>query len=847
MSLATAGRRRALQKGGTIMTRRMILCAVAFLTLLAGLSLGCDCGGDEDDDDSGNPFEDDDIDNNDDDGSPPDDDTIVDDDVADDDTEDLPRWLLDRPYLQDRSAWAEDIDLAKPPLVRQLGPVGVGNGRVFGLIGNQYPLGSWHNLGGPTYQKDYKWFTDKVPYLWGGGWPRNATHTALSYVRHTPIAITTSTDGALEWTSVNFAPRGDGVGLAADALISVWIVRNMSDHPIKNIVLMINGWLARFRDGALMESDMNGRFLYMQSLNTEALAGNAPNNMMIPFGELAPNQEHVVIVPLVFVEGNGGPYDVLTAIDTVGIDALLEATVAWWTDWAGQIAQIDTPDEKINDLLDALALSIKVNQAETGALSQMSQYSNTWLRDTHGPSLFYPPIGLADDYRDMLDYLYGVSVLHGNISNALPVDEDLSNLPAPPDWRNLGTFSGRERAEGPSFLVLEYENYYRATGDRTRLEERYDMFWHALFHQQLVDGCLEYYSSDETFEDVKEAAFGEWILNEPDESLLSSYSSFVMIRAARFLAQLATELGETADAAAYTQLADNFTACLDDVFWLDDHGHYAIQADTATREPDVRPYEDINTMPLWLDLFDRDAPHVVDNFEAIMAELGRDNGTLYSELDPMYQWLFSWVKIGVQTGMAHGYWLVNLDKMFHPAADEAFRRIADIVTPTGFTDEALIIDDYSHLSLFREPLGIVGDTSARYRSWESGIVGHAVLYHLTGYSYDVVAGTAELAPHLPPEWDHVTLTGLAYGDGRFDFDVRADGVAGRRITLTTDAQTTFTLDLTVPLDGEFVSATINGEDANATAAVNAYGRTVVRFAPFAVAAGGQTEVVIVAN
>jgi hypothetical protein len=474
----------------------------------------------------------------------------------------------------------------------------------------------------------------------------------------------------------------------------------------------------------------------------------------------------------------------------------------------------------------------------------MSQYSNTWLRDTHGPSIFYPLIGLGGDFGDMLDYMYGASVLSGNIGNALPVDADLSNLPPPPDWRNLGPLTGRARAEGPSFLVLEYENYYRATGDLDKLAERYDMLWHALAHQQIVDGCLEYYSSDETFEDVKEAAFGENIFNEPDESTLSAYSSFVMIRAARFMARLADLLDQPEDAALFTQMADDFTTCLNEVFWLDDLGHYAIQADTATREPDLRPYEDVNTMPLWLDVFERDDPRVVGNFESIMDLLGHDNGTLYSLLAPVYQWLFAWVDLGVQTGMSHGYWLVNLDKMFHPLADEAFRRLADVVTPAGFTDEALIVDDYSHLSLFREPFGIVCDTSARYRSWEAGIIGHALLFHLTGYAYDVVEQTASLAPHLPPEWDHVTLSGLSFGEGRFDVDVRRDGTSGRQITITTDEATAFMLTLDVPLDGAFAGATIDGENAAADAETNAYGRTVVHFEPFAIAAGKKTEIVV---
>ncbi|MFC1888670.1 hypothetical protein ACFL4G_02825, partial [Thermodesulfobacteriota bacterium] len=62
------------------------------------------------------------------------------------------QWLKDRPRLQNRSLWQQEIDMADPPGPRALGCIAVGNGRVYGNLGDQYPLAAWHNLGGPTYQ-----------------------------------------------------------------------------------------------------------------------------------------------------------------------------------------------------------------------------------------------------------------------------------------------------------------------------------------------------------------------------------------------------------------------------------------------------------------------------------------------------------------------------------------------------------------------------------------------------------------------------------------------------------------------------------------------------------------------
>ena len=769
--------------------------AVLIVALIAALAAGC-AG---DDDDSG-------------DGDEPGDDDAGDDDSGDDDDgpSELPQWLSDRPYLQDLSPWRQDIDMADPPTVPQLGCIGVGNGRVFGVIANQFPPASWHNVGGPTYQKDLKWFTDKIPALTVSGRERAPSFQSVARVRNSAVVIVTAQAWDVEWTSVNFAPHYAADPRAEQALVSVWIVRNLTAETVNSVALEITSKLGRVSGGWLHESDLGERSLDAAPLEVAAEAGETDRVLRIDLGNLAPYEERVVTLPYLFTTKDEDPAAVLGSIIAAGTDALLESTVAWWTDWASAIATVDTPDETFNDLVRGLAVSVKINQAVTGGVSEMDQYSNVWLRDTHGPSLFFPAIGLLDDYADMLDYLWGATVIEGSIRNAYSADHDVSDLPPQPDWDAMGPMGGRQRAEGPSLLVLQHENYYKATGDATTLEERYGMLRHALLDQQFVDGCLQYFSSDETFEDLMEAVFGENLLLEPDESTLSLYSSLLMIRAAGFMAEVAGMLGYEDDAALFAALSENVRQCMEDTFWMEDAGFYAVKADTATREPFPQPYEDVSTMPLWLDAVSPSAPHAVRNFETVMGLLGKSDGTLWSELAPLYNLLFFNVRKGVQTGMAHGYWLGNLDRMFHPTADEAFRRWADVFSEAGFTDEAVVVDDYSHLRVIREPFGLVGDVSSRFRSWESGVMGHALLYHLTGYDADVPEESLRLAPHLPPEWDAFSVDGLAFADGRFDLDVeRTDD--GRRVVLTTDDLASFDLSLRVPQDEGVSGVTVDGE------------------------------------
>ncbi len=816
---------------------------VLFILSLALSMVGCGCG---DDDDSDDGISDDDVDD--------DADDDVNDDADDDSDNDFqidesPKWITDRDYLQNRSLWRQDIDMSEAPIKRKLGCVGVGNGRVFGILGNQYPQGGWHNLGGPTYQKDLKWFTDKRPWLIAQGQAVEPKFTSISRVRNTPIAIVESEGRGMEWTSVNFAPKYESDPLVEQALISVWIVRNVSANSIHNVILEMQSIFGNYNhdNGIFTESDFDSRLLHSKPLSAAMDVGINHQDFRLHLGHLKSGEEKIIVLPLVFTEEGEDHEQIFTAIETAGVDALLESTRDWWNEWASQIAVFETPDEKFNDLMRAQAMAIKISQATTGGVGEMSQYSNSWLRDVHGPSLYYPLIGLGDDFKDMIDYLWGVSVLRGGISNANEIDVDISDLPAQPDWESMGVMGGRTGAESPSTLVLEYENYYKATGDLAVIEERYGMLKHAVKKLKYVDGCLLHFSTDETFEDVMEAAFGENVLEEPDESTLSFYSSLLALRAARFTAEMAEALGYTDDADELGTLADNIETCAQETFWMEDEGYYAVKAQTDTREPFHQPYEDVSTMPLWLDAFSVDDPRVVGNFERMWEILGHENGTLYSPLGEPYATVFTFVKEGVQTGMSHGYWLSNPDKMFHPIADEAFSRWEQWFTRTGFTEEAVVVDDYGHLAILAEPFGIACDISARFRSWESGIMGFAYLYHLTGYDRSVPGGWVKLAPHLPPEWDEFAVRGLEYGEGRLDIEVARNASGGRTIAIITDESATFDLTLTVPLDGTVSTVALNGETLppeGFTALENAYGRTVVRLEPFAVAADGENVVEI---
>jgi hypothetical protein len=809
---------------------------IAALLLLSFVLVCVSCGDDDDDTDS----TDDDVADDDDD----DDDAAVDDD--DDDDADLAKWILDRPYLQNRSLWSQTIDMANPVWPRELGCIAIGNGKTFGIVGNQYPLAGWHNMGGPDYQADLKWFSDKTPFFKINGRVQSPDFTSSHRVRNSAIVIVEAENEFVEWTSVNFAPIYPDNVAAEQSLISVWIVRNVSGKILRNMELVVNSTFGEYKNGALRETSFEGDFLTARPIGHDHQASQA-GDLSIPIEEIFPGYEAVVVLPYVFTGYKEKSDPVFEAIETAGVDALLESTLQAWNDWASQITVVETPDEKFNDLIRGLAVSIKINQAETGGVSEMNQYSHSWLRDIYGPAIFYPLIGLVEDYEDMIDYMWGATLVNGRIANAVVLDLDISDPPEQPDWDSMPTMTGRTRAESPSVWVMNHETHYRATGDLTRIEQRWGMLKHAVLGQMYVDGCLLHFSTDETFEDLMEVAFSENFLEEPDYSTLSLYSSLLVMRAAGFLSEMAGLLGYTSDETLFADLADDVENCMEDTFWMEWPGRYAVKAYTASREPHVQPYEDVNTMPLWLNALPVDDERVVRNFESTLEILGHSDGLLYSPIGFPYNLLFGHVEKGVLAGMSHGYWLNNLDKMFHPMASTAFDQWRNVFSETGFTDEAVVVDDFGHMQILREPTGFAGDISSRFRSWESGVMGYAFLYHLLGMVVDVPAQTLALAPQIPTDWPEFAIRGLAYDGDVFDVEVSAVG-AGRTIAVETGAA--FDLLLTVPIDGDVSQVLVDGaalSPGDYTVEENAYGITLVKLQAMAIGAGERVEVEVTAQ
>ena len=785
------------------------------VVLLLSVSVGC--GGDDDDDDD-DSSDDDTADTGDDDDNDSDDDTDDDDDTADDDAE-PEGFFVDHPFLDDVSLWSGHAEAGDDPRAGQIGEFGVGNGQVFALVGTRLPYHTLRNIIGPDYEREPRFFSDKSFYLAEDGALIEPGAQSDFRVRRSDITLTqTEYDGVEMWT-VDFAVRRDGVGdLAERALIRVIVIRNNRERAARNLRLILETRLGEFLDGQIVE-EVPPKRMHLQPLSgvLEAVP-DEPKAGSIALPDILSGDEVVIPIAMAFTYEDEDESAVFNAVEDAGFEALLDGTYDSWQTWFDQTATVTTPDDKFNDMIEGFLVTIKTQQAANGATCVMSEYTGTWTRDTMGPLLLYPAMGLVDDAKAMLDYYYMAALERGNIANSFRANRVFDEPLEPPDWDNLPTLTGREQAEQPSYLPIQYHLYFQQTGDLAPIAERWGMLRHALVHQNFQDECLLPFSGDETFRELIGIGFGYLVGGTVYEDLwYSANSMFLFVRAAEIMADFASRLGYDADEAMFSDLADEVRACTEEYFWLEDEGYYALMIDQDTLEPVRRPYEDVNTKPLWVGYAAGDDARQMENMLSVMDEIGApDRSYLQTPSDPMYEWLLGILGAtqGVFSGMTQGYYLSALTKMDHPAAESAFEVWEAHGNESGNVSEAMIRDDYSRVAYLREPFGFLADLTSRYRPWEGGIYAKAMVDYLFGYEAYVADGAVRLAPHLPSGWTQTRFTDAPFGEHDLDVTVSDDG-GTRRVELA-NGTGTFELSLRIAVPGEVTDVRLNGFSLDAS-------------------------------
>lgn len=732
---------------------------------------------------------------------------------------DFPEWFDGHPWLKDVSTWSIRVENQEPlPEFRFLGDLGVGNGHVFSLIGYAYPFNTLHSMVGPYYEKDEGFFGDvwtEVSHgIDGNGlaWSRQW----LGRARGTDVVITQFDNLVMDLWTVDLAPRRpDPADPLRTVLTRFVIVKNKSAKPQEDLVIHLRFARSQEAEGGsvLERREKRERWTSFQGREGDSVAG--ANSLSVPVGPLEPGDWRVLVANFTTTETGRMTTELAESVASADWEAILDTTKASWEALLGKSMTLESPDVRVNDYLEGMKVVVITQQAASGATCPMSEYTGTWLRDNAGPVRLFARLGLFDELRAMLDYIYLAASLSGGIQNRYDANLDLSDVPDV-DWMAKPTMTGRGRAEEPSYIAINYYLYWMASGTTDFIADRLDFMQYALVGQEFEDDLLKF-SGDETFRTAMAIAHNMPATESYEEGYYSANSSFLWSAAARMVASLSEVIENTEVSANLREQADRVQEKAEDTY-LTDSGVFLPYVHVPDNTLAVAPFEDVSTKPIWCGMYGPFDPRATANLQGFIEFVGGEDGIAVSPLPASYSNFMGLpVTTGIYTGMNPGYYLSNLALTLNPLAENAFNALSFHATPTGTTPEYQILDHGEPLHFMYDTDGGIGDYTARYRPWEGAILAEAALAYLVGFQPDAPHGRAVLAPNLPNGWNMVSVRRIRVGDTRFDLAVLKQGstltltlthTEGPDVTIALEQALSSDNGLVVRLDGETVTPEI---------------------------------------
>lgn len=717
-----------------------------------------------------------------------------------------------------------------------LGALGTGNGHVFGQVGLASPLNTLHSLVGPTYERRPDFFGDYaitlVPSEGGdAAFEREWAGRSLS----APVVFTEGLRGDLVLQTIDFAPPADS-GDARFCFVRLLTVRNRGAVASGDTVLRVRAHnkVPAVEDGVLLETSRT-RTLTTRFADPGATA--VERTLTMPVGVLEPGADRMFTLFHCTADGEG-PVAVPDGEPGDWLDGLAQS----YGDWDAKLVQIDVPEPWVADFLDGMKMTLKVQTASTGATCPMSEYTRTWPRDNIGPVMALLDFGAHEDVEGMLDYLYAAIRYRGDLGNSYAADLDPANAPEPPDWESLGTLATKESAETPSYMVIMYGLHHRFTGSIDRAAERWSLLRRCMYGVAFGPDHQLSFTGDETFRAAMNAALGLFLEHPHHEESWSANSSALWLGAGREFERLAAAQG-------LDDQVDEVRAMFADVeasavsHYLGEDGCLASLIDRASGDV-FPPFEDVSLQVTWSGWKDGDDPVASANVACLVDRLAREPGVLQSDLHPDYFGIFDGGDEGVYTGMLPGYTLAALTDVGHPDAEAALHAVRQSLDTSGNLHEYLLFQKRNGLSLIYDPVGTIGDYTAKFRPWEGGIVADAVFRYLVGLRPDATTNTLDFRPHLPAGWDRTAFSNLRVGAGRYDLAVERDGEAVV-VTVTSRASADATVSVRWDAgDGNPPGFAIDGApvDEGEITRFAHFGQASARTPPIVLAAGGAVVV-----
>ncbi len=677
------------------------------------------------------------------------------------------------------STWTEETR----PERRDRGALGVGNGHVFALTGYGDPINTLHNIAGPDYARGERFFGDYRVGI------REAEDVFVSsddvVIRSlsAPVVVTSVRIDGVEIVSHDLAPWTDDVALRR-CLIRHLEVRN-HDAVSPDFSVVVDPWAQVEAIDDLLIERAGDRAL---TTGFTGDPGSIVDGVLVWPLHLAVDESaaatllHCASIP----PSGDASSDIagLPEIDDVG--TVFDESARRWAQERARLIEVELPDPMVADFIEGAAMLLATQRASSGASSPMSRYAGAWMRDHVGAIRAWLALGDFESAARGLDFLFAAIVDSGDFRNSWSA----SFVPGPmteiPDFASLPPLAGRVAAETPSYFVLMHRDFALRVGDVSMLAERWSALERAVFAQAFSPELLLPFTGDETFRTALNVALGVGIEFPHEEEHYSANSSLLWLAAAASLRELSelgewgTGVGERLDPVETVRRAAAAS------FWLDEQGCVRTVATIDDLEVDPLVFEDVALKNWWASRTERPLLGDDSGLRCLLDGAQRP-GVVVSEPGGPYSVLRGAPLFdGVFTGMNPGYLLSALSVAGHPQAQDAFLALPLTITNTGTLMEyhARVDDDeHTGLSFTYDPSGVLPDSAARYRPWETGIVLDALLQYLVGFDATVSGQTLYFAPHLPTDWNDMAVRGLRAGTSRIDleFELLADGSYEARI------------------------------------------------------------------
>lgn len=595
------------------------------------------------------------------------------------------------------------------------GSFGVGNGRVFGLVGLDNPVNTLTNAMGSGYQAEAGFFGDSAFML-----DQTVTEAQVQRPRETAVVRTLELAGDVTLSTTSFATPG------ADTLVRLVTTWSGSAAELRWEVARDNSELPS-QDGGITQDRGSKRMRMV--CETGEIVDDA---WVIP----VPVGEQTLVCLQQFSSGE------FPAPDFEGALAALDASISASGAMLAEAVRLDLPDPKVSDLYEGMLMTEWVQTTEHHLVSPMSRYTRGWLRDAEGPIRLWLRAGLHEQALDTLEAVWLGQLAAGGVNNSFSLDIEPDEIEIPEDptdyWASAEFMPGREPVEAPSFPVLLHAAATAFTGQT--FDEQRMAFLQACLDRQEFDGDVLAFSGDETFRYPMSAAVGDL-----PEELGWSFNSTVLWRAA------AQSLGVSPEGAPVAPFER-------------DEGWAPILSFEGF--PLGLPYEDVSLQPTWWPKSSLDPGRLSSHLDEVAEHLLQPDGVLLSRLAGTNAPNIAY------TGMVPGYWLQAVASAHRPEEQSAFDALDLVATPSGHFEE---LHDAQHLplSLTHDADGLGADVTARYRPWEGGDVVSALFDYLVGIEPNAAEDSVVLSPHVPQGWPGFSARGLRVGQVRFDLAMAA--------------------------------------------------------------------------